>query len=196
MIFFTSDLHIGHARIIELCNRPFSSIEEMNKEIVRRWNDRVTPSDVVWVLGDVALGPIQDSLSVVTELNGIKHLVPGNHDRCFSGYRKGGPRAQDFEMYSNVGFTVETEQVSLLNFSERGTEIWSLSHFPYFGDTHRDIIPEQNRPKDDGKILLHGHTHSSLQIRNQQVHVGVDAWDYRPVSIDEVVELLNEEGNE
>ena len=54
-LFFTSDTHFDHARIIELCNRPFSSVEEMNETMIERWNARVKPHDVVWHLCDFTL---------------------------------------------------------------------------------------------------------------------------------------------
>ena len=50
--FFTSDLHLGHKNIIKYCNRPFSSLEEMNRIIIRRWNERVKVEDIVFVIGD------------------------------------------------------------------------------------------------------------------------------------------------
>ena len=51
-VFFTSDLHLGHANVITYDNRPFSSVEEMDEELIRRWNAKVGKGDVVYVLGD------------------------------------------------------------------------------------------------------------------------------------------------
>ena len=45
--FFTSDSHFHHANIIKYCNRPFSSVEEMNQVMIERWNEVVKPDDVV-----------------------------------------------------------------------------------------------------------------------------------------------------
>ena len=56
----------------------------MNKALIERWNDSVHPDDTVWVLGDVALGRIDETLPLVTELNGRKLLLTGNHDRCWA----------------------------------------------------------------------------------------------------------------
>ena len=50
MIYFTSDLHLNHARIIELANRPFGSVEEMNDTIIGNINDTVGADDTLWVL--------------------------------------------------------------------------------------------------------------------------------------------------
>ena len=53
MIFFTSDLHLGHENCIRLCNRPFSSIEEMDEILIENWNHKVTGKDTVYILGDL-----------------------------------------------------------------------------------------------------------------------------------------------
>src|ERR1017187_8378616 len=60
--WFTADQHFGHKRIIELSGRPFGSVEEMNEAVVDRWNAVVAPDDLVWVLGDFALGRIGESV--------------------------------------------------------------------------------------------------------------------------------------
>jgi calcineurin-like phosphoesterase family protein len=194
-IYFTSDLHLGHLRINELADRPFSSVDEMNWEIVERWNSVVLPSDCVYVLGDLAMGSISESLEIAAQLRGYKILVPGNHDRCFRRYRKGGPRLSDWEMYTRVGFAVynELEKFISINLS-RAAEVWLLSHFPYSGDSG-DVDRYANcRPKDEGDILIHGHTHSKEKGSGREVHVGVDAWDFYPVREDEIVSELNRRG--
>ena len=52
-VFFTSDLHFGHENAIRFDNRPFKSIEEMDTELIRRWNEKVGKGDLVYVLGDM-----------------------------------------------------------------------------------------------------------------------------------------------
>ncbi|MEV8252146.1 metallophosphoesterase [Microbacterium sp. NPDC076768] len=79
--FVTSDTHFSHARISELAGRPYSTVEEMNEDLVCRWNDTVSPGAVVLHLGDVALGSIEESIALTARLNGRRLLVPGNHDR-------------------------------------------------------------------------------------------------------------------
>ena len=53
MIYFTSDLHLGHSNIIRMCNRPFNSVEEMNNTLIGNWNSRVTNRDDIYILGDL-----------------------------------------------------------------------------------------------------------------------------------------------
>ena len=53
MFYYVSDLHFGHKNILEMCKRPFSSIEEMDEQLVENWNKRVKKNDRVYILGDL-----------------------------------------------------------------------------------------------------------------------------------------------
>ena len=82
MVFFTSDTHFNHANIIKYCTRPFSSVEEMNREIIARWNAVVGPEDTVYHLGDFAMGRPSEMPAIYHQLNGArKILIRGSHDR-------------------------------------------------------------------------------------------------------------------
>jgi calcineurin-like phosphoesterase family protein len=197
-VFFTSDTHFGHKRIIELANRPFRDIDHMNEMIVRYWNDTVGPDDYVFHCGDVALGPIRESLEIVRRLSGIKILVIGNHDRNFRlGKRSGGLEPAEWDKeYQSYGFdyVVESATVDLGN-EATGDLMFNVSHFPYDGDSHDADRFDAARLPDEGVPLIHGHTHSSgypVTFSNSdtlQVHVGVDAWMFRPVSEHEIRRL-------
>lgn len=149
----------------------------MDAELVRRWNARVDDDDEVWVLGDVAMGPIRESLANVGLLHGRKVLVAGNHDRCWAG----NIRRHDewLARYHDAGFD-EIHQGPL---TERvaGTDVL-LAHFPYEGDSHDEDRFTQWRPVDTGDWLLHGHVHTTWQVQGRQINVGVDVWDYAPVA--------------
>ena len=81
-IFFTSDTHFGHANIIKYCARPFASVQEMNRELIARWNAVVGPRDTVYHLGDFAFGKASEAPTFLRKLNGAKKiLIRGNHDR-------------------------------------------------------------------------------------------------------------------
>ena len=84
-VFLVSDTHFGHAGVCRFTRndgvtklRPWDSAEEMDEEMVRRWNDRVRPTDKVYHLGDVVMS--RKSLSIMDRLNGDKVLIRGNHD--------------------------------------------------------------------------------------------------------------------
>jgi calcineurin-like phosphoesterase family protein len=75
--FIISDLHLGHANIIKYCNRPFTSVEEMNATLVSNWNKTVGENDRVLFLGDLARSK---SGYWIKQLNGRKTMIKGNHD--------------------------------------------------------------------------------------------------------------------
>lgn len=79
-VFITSDTHFWHTRIILFENRPFKSVEEMNEELIKRWNNKVTSNDTVIHLGDVSFGNQEKTKEIVKRLNGRKILVMGDHD--------------------------------------------------------------------------------------------------------------------
>jgi len=184
--FFTSDTHFGHQRIIELCERPFSSVEEMNEVMIDNWNSVVKPDDVVIHLGDVALGKIADSLPLVGRLNGYKVLVPGNHDRVFSG-EKPKMRERFVPEYLKVFDKIQKEIVWV---SKDDKPYALASHFPYSGDSHGIDRHVDKRPLDNGLPLIHGHVHDSWKHNGRQFNVGVDVNDFRPVSEDEILDWI------
>ena len=176
-VWFSADLHLGHANIIGYCQRPFADVAAMDQALIERWNGTVGPTDMVWVLGDVALGRIDHTLAEVGRLAGRKHLVAGNHDRCWSG---NGRRSHAWiARYLDAGFEeVHQGEVAI---DVEGVRV-TASHFPYRGDSHDDDRYVKYRPPDLGGWLLHGHVHTRWRRWDRMINVGVDVWDYRPVS--------------
>jgi calcineurin-like phosphoesterase family protein len=194
MIFFTSDTHFGHANIIKYCDRPFKDTDHMDQTIIDNWNSVVAPNDVVFHLGDVALGNIDKSLACVSRLNGYIICKLGNHDRPFMDMNKPAKYDTWMERYREVFDEVwtwhDTRTVSL-----NGQE-FVVSHFPYTGDHTPTDRHSEHRPVDDGITpLIHGHTHISDQRLSlssngtAQIHVGQDAWNFTPVHEDEIMNL-------
>jgi calcineurin-like phosphoesterase family protein len=79
--FYIADWHYGHANCIFFDNRPFRSVEHMNAELVRRWNEAVKPGDIVYILGDMFWCKTTEAIAIIKQLNGTKILIKGNHDR-------------------------------------------------------------------------------------------------------------------
>lgn len=80
-VFFIGDTHFSHKNIIKFTpeTRPFNTIEDHDEVIIELWNSTVAEGDIVYHLGDVAFGGV-DNLKFVRQLNGTKHLIMGNHD--------------------------------------------------------------------------------------------------------------------
>lgn len=78
-IFFSSDHHANHENIIKFCKRPFENTQEMNQELVRRWNEKVPKDGIVFHLGDFAWGGYNVWKNFREQLNGNIYLIKGNH---------------------------------------------------------------------------------------------------------------------
>jgi calcineurin-like phosphoesterase family protein len=189
--WFSADLHFGHTNIIEYCQRPFRDVAEMNNGLVERWNSVVAPEDTVWVLGDVAMGKIDDSLAMVRRLHGRKHLVTGNHDRCWPAH---GDKATGWEeRYRDEGFDEIHHGVRSLRVvaSDGRSRDVVMCHFPYEGDSQDIDRYPGARPDDHGDWLLHGHVHDVWRQNARMINVGIDGWGGVPVSADEIVDLID-----
>jgi calcineurin-like phosphoesterase family protein len=179
-VHFTADTHFGHVAMIERGWRPqYASVPEMNADLIERWNAAVRPGDVVWHLGDFAMGRISDALPIVGQLHGTVHLIAGNHDPAWSGNRDGYKR---HAAWLAAGFA------TIQSFGRQRIEGGSvmLSHFPYVGDHTEDERFSQYRLPDLGLPLLHGHVHGKWKRNGRQINVGVDVRDYQPVPLDEI----------
>lgn len=162
--WFTSDTHFGHARIIGLAHRPFSSVREMDEALIRAWNERVQLNDVVWHIGDFSFeqdaGRIDE---IFSRLNGEKHLIVGNHD-------------EDNE----ATMTLPWASTSVLAAPKIDGEYVALCHYPM------KTWPKARK----GAIHLHGHMHGRLKGSARSLDVGVDAWGFKPASLAEIRQRL------
>ncbi|MDN5851393.1 MAG: metallophosphoesterase [Actinomycetia bacterium] len=185
--WYSADLHLGHANILEYCDRPYASVAEMNERLLANWNAVVAPDDLVWVLGDFDMRGKDASLALLPRLMGTKVLVAGNHDACWAGDRAGW---KHMRRYLEAGFAAVHEFARTTLPARRPNQPRTpvlLSHFPYEGDSHEDDRYSQFRLRDEGVTLLHGHVHDAFREARTprgalQVNVGVDVWDYAPVS--------------
>lgn len=185
-LWLTSDLHLGHVNIIRYTGRPFAAVQEMDEWMIEAWNTRVAPADTVWILGDVCMGTLAESLPLVGQLNGTLHLLCGNHDRPF---RVDGLPRHDWERrYRAAGFTSIDHGMIDLDIGLPAPV--HACHFPYYGDSHADDRFPQHRPDDDGTPLVHGHTHGTWRQHDLMIDVGVDAWGGVPVHAGVVAALL------
>lgn len=185
--WYTADLHFGHRGIIEYCQRPWQTVEEMDHGLVQRWNAHVRPDDTVWVLGDVALYP--RDLTPVAGLNGHKVLVAGNHDACWTRRRRGRDVTRARHMiktYLDAGFAEVYDTGEVRAHALDDGTIVNLAHLPYEGDSRDEPRYEDRRPVNNGLPVVCGHVHTAWRSRDAaqgvpQINVGVDQWNYGPV---------------
>lgn len=213
--WFSSDLHFGHANIIRFCDRPFlkfgsmdaafsqdmtEPVNFMNETIINNINEFVTEEDELWLLGDLAMGNVDYTLKLPQRFRTRNLvLVAGNHDRChpYNGtkHEKWVERYKD-DTKAKVLHLAETSL--MLN---NGMEV-VVNHFPFPSSEEARPRKEKNgkviedkfaswRPVDTGdNWLLCGHVHEKWRQQGRQINVGIDAWGGRPVSEEEIIELL------
>ena len=175
-IFFIADLHFGHKDVIAFDHRPFRDVDEMEEEIIRRWNERVGDNDTVYVLGDAFFKGEERSLAIMQRLNGHKRLIRGNHDR------------------NNGKLLKMWESVSEHEEFRDGERMVVLSHYPMMFYNHQH----------DGAVMLYGHVHNtrewelvgkwqrelwSMDIPARIINVGcmMEYMDYTPRTLDEIL---------
>jgi len=193
-IWYTSDLHLGHERIIELCDRPYGSVGEMNRDLVGRINDTVGDRGSLVILGDVIMGIFEETVKLLAEIKARKIVIfPGNHDRSSLAYRHGGAAEVVRSKRELWRLRYEEARPGVRMLPDRQPSAWHrvvdgrpvvLSHYPYVGDSlggrdrHREL-----RPVDEGLPLIHGHVHGRWRVGpgGQMFNVGVDVNGFAPV---------------
>jgi len=193
--YFTADLHIGHENILAYAARPFADLDAMSDHIVSRWNQTVTVDDEVWVLGDLVMGERDVTLGVVGRLAGRIVLVPGNHDRCWTGwpFRNRNTAADQLARWRNRYLQAGVDQI--IDEPEplliAGTSV-SVSHFPFIGGGDHTPVERYTefRLSDSGSWLLCGHVHDLFRQRGRQINVGLDAWGGELVPEDVLARLI------
>lgn len=185
-IFFTSDTHFGHENIIHFCNRPFSSLNEMDETLIMNWNNTVPEDGLVFHLGDFAWGNIKAWEEYRSKLNGEIILIRGNHDF------KNGPQTEHdaLKMFKHVS--------QQMHIQIEGRSIY-LNHFPFlcYGGSYR--------PLETVVYQLFGHVHSCESncggkdnarlpyLMPSQYDVGVDGNGFKPIPWNQVDLIIKEQ---
>ena len=161
MHYYTADPHFGHDRIIEFCRRPFRSAAEMDALILANYQSAVSPDDDLWIIGDLAVCHSQDAPHLESMLASIpcrKHLIAGNHDKNWIRTLSSWESVHEF-----------------LEMRDEGQRV-VLCHYPLI------TFPGARR----GGINLFGHVHQNWQGSRNSVNVGVDVWDFRPITMRDI----------
>lgn len=160
--FFTADTHFGHQNILRYCSRPFRDLNHMHEALIANWNAVVQPSDTVYHLGDFGFGPAVRLAR--PRLNGIIHLVLGNHDKV---------TLEDASLFKSISplklIDIDHQKIVLCHYAMRTWQFQSKGAWQLYGHSHGNLA-------DDPNLL-------SLDI-------GVDCWGYRPVSISQIRERM------
>lgn len=171
-VFLVSDTHFGHAGVCHFMRndgvtklRPWTSPEEMDEEMIRRWNERVRPNDKVYHLGDVVIN--RRALKTLARLNGDKVLIKGNHDIFrLEEYTEHFRDVRGYHVMNGMILShIPVHEESLARF---GTNIHGHLH--------------ANRVMKDGVVDSRYHC------------VCVEQTDFAPILFEDVIKRIKEEG--
>ena len=164
-IFFTSDTHFYHGNIIKYCNRPYANVEEMNADLIKRWNAKVGTDDLVYFLGDFGLGPAVKLGEIRRQLNGRITMLRGNHDLF---------RISQKKWKEVVGMDEVTDMLFVHGYR--------LYHWP----------KEDHEDADWDGYYLCGHIHEKWKWCGRHYNVGVDVNNFEPISLEEMNEIAKQ----
>lgn len=164
MNFYTADTHFRHANILKYCpNRKFKNIAEHDVKLTQNWNAVVKVEDHVYIMGDFAFADIATIKSILSKLNGIKHLIIGNHDK------------HPWDQYIEAGFTT-VQRYQFINI--KGVGPVGLAHDPSVCITAPSVP------------WFVGHLHQQFLRMGNAINVGVDVRGFAPVSEENLMDDL------
>jgi len=157
MIWFSADHHFDHKNIIKYCKRPFSGVGEMEVELFKRHNKVVKEDDTVYFIGDFTL----KREGMRYSLQNIVTKLNGNIHLILGNHDRNDPFFYHEIGFKSVHTILEVEEFTLV---------------------HDPAIANMN----SSKPFLVGHIHNIFKKSKNALNVGVDVWDFYPISIDQV----------
>lgn len=179
-IWFTSDFHFGHANVIKFCNRPYSSVEEMNEGLIENYNALVKPGDLCYILGDAFWRSLtlEQAIGIAARLNGQKYYINGNHEE----------RMQNKDMHR---FFIWRKDLAKIHPTD----------YPHIVLCHYAMRVWEGSHRNDWHLYGHSHNGLSCSVRGTSkeesefsMDIGVDTNNMCPWSIEEVKEQMERKG--
>lgn len=185
-VFLYADPHFSHTNICNFTNhdgtplRPWDNVQEMDEEMVRRWNDTVSTNDKVYMLGDICMS--HKALPILNRLNGDKVLIKGNHD--IHKLRYYTPYFRDIRGYHVMnGCILSHIPIHADSMARFGTNIHGHTH------SNRVRLPRGVNAKT-GEILY------SDKIDPRYFCVSVEQINYTPILFEDVIQKIKDQGGE
>ena len=168
MVYFIADTHFGHENIIEMSGRPYYNIQEMNFDMIQKWNRKIKNNDTIYILGDMFFR-CDNYEYILSQLNGQKHLIVGNHDGSWM------TKVDMSKYFNSINTLLETSI---------GTVGATLCHYP--------LVTWKHQQKT---YMIHGHIHNDtdseywpfLCLNPRILNAGVEINGYEPVTLEELI---------
>ena len=184
-VFLVSDTHFGHAGVCRFMRddgvtklRPWDNPEEMDEEMVKRWNETVKPTDKVYHLGDVVIN--RKALKTLARLNGDKVLIRGNHDIF---------RDDEYRMYFRELRAYHVMNGMILSHIPIHTESLGRFGVNIHGHLHANRVK-----KIVGVDVRSGEFKYSHEHDIRYHCVCVEQTDFRPILFEDVMKRIKDEG--
>ena len=184
MNFYISDLHLNDKRVFKLCGRPFNSLKEMEDFIIKRWNEKVSDNDDVYILGDLSDNSIKAIEQFLLKVKGKKHLIIGNHD---VKYLKEEHLEQLF-----------VDINGLLHLKDKGRKV-CVCHYPLLDWLSGKEITYHIYGHIHNKTAANGKMYEDIKIYYSDkpaFNASVDVIGFEPVTLDELIKLKEENSND
>ena len=177
-VFLTSDTHFGHAGVCKFLRddgvtklRPWDNPEDMDEEMVKRWNETVRPNDKVYHLGDVVIN--RKAMGIMRRLNGDKVLIRGNHDIFRDAeYREHFRELRAYHVMNGM----------------------ILSHIPIHSDSLGRFGTNIHGHLHANRVMISKHSGAKPAIDARYHCVCVEQTDFRPILFEDVIKRISEEG--
>jgi calcineurin-like phosphoesterase family protein len=179
-IFLVSDTHFGHTGVCKFTRndgvtklRPWDNADEMDEEMIKRWNETVRPNDKVYHLGDVVIN--RKALKTLHRLNGDKVLIRGNHDIF---------RDDEYRQYFR-----ELRAYHILNGM-------IMSHIPIHTESLGRFGTNIHGHLHANRVMIQKHAKATPEIDPRYHCVCVEQTDFRPILFEDVIKRIKAEGGD
>ena len=180
MNYYIADLHFSHQEIIRFDKRPYQTIEQMNNDLVKRWNDTVTDRDDVYVLGDMFWNT-DDAPMILQMLKGRIHLIKGNHDKITSDMMHYFSSISGYAEIDDNGHNLILCHYPIMFYNHSySTNCWMLCVHVH--------NTRENAWLNEWKGELRDNIYSIANNRGNIINVGCMLHDYTPKTIDQLIE--------
>ena len=179
-IFLVSDTHFGHTGVCKFTRndgvtklRPWDNADEMDEEMVKRWNETVRPNDKVYHLGDVVIN--RKALKTLWRLNGDKVLIRGNHDIFRDDeYRQHFRELRAYHVMNGM----------------------ILSHIPIHPESLGRFGTNIHGHLHANRVMIQKHAKATPEIDPRYHCVCVEQTDFRPILFEDVIKRIKAEGGD
>mgnify|MGYP001205212417 CR=1 FL=1 len=192
MDYLSSDFHFAHTNVIKYCNRPFSSIEEMDDIIIYNINKLVQPDDTLWCLGDFTFKNHDEYRKLIKCKN--VHLILGNHDKIPKNKLKDIFTSVENLHRIKVNYKNTVLNIVLCHYAMR---IWELSHYGSihcYGHSHYTLPDDPNAlSMDVGVDAVAGRAtgYSYQELKDGNLWHLLKPENYKPINIEDVYDFMS-----